>query len=99
MWTTFHSKRFLYVELRKNSNEATTFGNIPAKILKQSSKSCSDTLQKFFNDALKDEQWCAGVTSVFKKDDPGVWEFFWKTNAQANKFLHWSISVPLHVWL
>ena len=29
-----------------NSNKATTFGNTPTKILKQSSKSCSDTLQK-----------------------------------------------------
>ena len=38
-------------ELRElNSNKATTFGNIPTKILKQSSKSCSDTLQKLFND-------------------------------------------------
>ena len=26
-----------------NSNEATTFGNIPTKTLKQISKSCSDT--------------------------------------------------------
>ena len=34
-----------------NSNKATTFGNIPIKILKQSSKSCSDTLQKLFNNA------------------------------------------------
>ena len=38
-----------------NSHKATTtFGNIPSKILKQSSKSCSDTLQKLFNDALRD---------------------------------------------
>ena len=29
-----------------NSNKVTTFGNIPTKILKRSSKSCSDTLQK-----------------------------------------------------
>ena len=36
-----------------NSNKATTFGNIPTKILKQISKSCSDTLQKLFNDALR----------------------------------------------
>ena len=37
-----------------NSNKATMFGNIPTKILKQSSKSCYDTLQKLFNDALRD---------------------------------------------
>ena len=42
-------------ELRElNPNKATMFGNIPTKILKQSSKSCSDTLQKLFNDALRD---------------------------------------------
>ena len=41
-------------ELRElNSNKATTFGNIPTKIFLKSSKSCSDTLQKLFNDALK----------------------------------------------
>ena len=53
---------------------ATTFGNIPTKILRQSSKSCSDTLQKPFNDALRDGYFpdklkCANVTPVFKKDD------------------------------
>ena len=58
-----------------NSNKATTFGNIPTKILKQSSKSCSDTLQKLFNDALRDGYFPdklngADLTSVFKKDDP-----------------------------
>ena len=37
-----------------NSNKATKSGNIPTKILKQSSKSCSDILQKLFNNALKD---------------------------------------------
>ena len=63
-------------ELRElNSNKATAFGNIPTKILKQSSKSCSDTLQKLFNDALRDSYFpdklkCADVTPVFKKDDP-----------------------------
>ena len=42
-------------ELRElNSNKATTLGNIPTKILKQRSKSCSDTLQKLFNNALRD---------------------------------------------
>ena len=30
-------------------NKATTFGDIPTKILKQNSKSCADTLHKLFN--------------------------------------------------
>ena len=37
-----------------NSNKAITFGNIPSKLLKQNSKACSDTLQKLFNDVLRD---------------------------------------------
>ena len=58
-----------------NSNEATLFGNIPTKILKQSSKSCSDTLQKLINDVLRDGYFpdklkCADIMPVFKKDDP-----------------------------
>ena len=63
-------------ELRElNSNKATTFGNIPTKILKQSSKSCSDTLQKLFDDALRDGYFPgklkrADIRLVFKKDDP-----------------------------
>ena len=63
-------------ELRElNSNKVTTFGNIPTKILKQSSKSCSDTLQKLFNDALRDAYFPdklkrADITPVFKKDNP-----------------------------
>ena len=57
-----------------NSNKATTFGNIPTKVLKQSSKSCSDTLQKLFNDPVRggyfpDKLKCGDVTPVFKKDD------------------------------
>ena len=58
-------------ELRElNSNKATTFSNIPTKILKQSSKSCSDTLQKLFNDARRDGYFpdklkCAHVTLIF----------------------------------
>ena len=44
------------------------------KILKQSSKSCSDRLQKLF-DALRDGHFpdklkCADVTLVFNKDNP-----------------------------
>ena len=63
-------------ELRElDPNKVTTFGNIPTKILKQSSKSCSDTLQKLFNDALRDGYFPdklkrADITPVFKKDDP-----------------------------
>ena len=59
-----------------NSNEATTFGNIQTKNLKQSSKRCPDTLQKFFNDALKDGYYfpdkikCVDITPAFKNDDP-----------------------------
>ena len=62
-------------ELRElNSNKATTFGNIPTKILKQSSKSCSDTLQKLFNNALRDGYFPdklnrADITPVFLKND------------------------------
>ena len=57
-----------------NSNKLTTVGNIPTKILKQSSKSCSGTLQKLFNDVSRhgsfpDKLKCADVTPVFKKDD------------------------------
>ena len=36
-----------------NSYKVATFGNTTTKILKQSSKSCSDTLPKLFNDALE----------------------------------------------
>ena len=43
------------------------------KILKQYSKSCFDTLQKLFNDALRDDNCpdklkCADVTPVFLKN-------------------------------
>ena len=75
----FSFKEFYIIEIEKelrelNSNKATTFRNIPTKILKQSSKSCSDTLQKLFNDALRDSYFpdqlkCADVTSVFKKNE------------------------------
>ena len=42
-------------ELRElNSNKVSTFGNIPTTMLKQSSKSFPDTVQKLFNDALRD---------------------------------------------
>ena len=60
-------------ELRKlNSNKATTFGNIPTKILKQSSKSC----WMYYKNSLRDGNFpsklkCADVTPIFfKKNDP-----------------------------
>ena len=58
-----------------NSNNATTFGYIPTKILKQSSKSCSFLLQKLFNDALRDGYFpnklkCADVMPVLKRYYP-----------------------------
>ena len=51
------------------------FGSIPTKILKQSSISYSDTLQKLLKDAVRDGYFpnklkCADVTPVFRKDDP-----------------------------
>ena len=57
-----------------NSNNATAFGNVPTKVLKRSSKFSSDTLQKLFNDALRDGYFpdklkCADAALVFKKDD------------------------------
>ena len=62
-------------ELRDlNSNNATAFCNVPTKILKRSSKCSSDTLQKLFNDALRDGYFpdklkSADAALVFKKDD------------------------------
>ena len=55
-----------------NSYKMTKFGNILTKILKQNSKSCSDALQKLFNDALRDDNFpdklkCPDVTPVFLK--------------------------------
>ena len=57
------------------SNKAIIFGNIPTKVLKQSSKSCSDALQKLFNDALRhgnssEKLKCADATPVFNQYDP-----------------------------
>ena len=60
-------------ELRElNSDKAIAFGNIPTKLLKQSSKSCSNTSQKLFNDALRDGYFrdklkLADITPVIKK--------------------------------
>lgn len=45
------------------------------RILKQSTKNCSDTLHKLFNDGLRnvnftDKLKCANTTPVSNKDDP-----------------------------
>ena len=55
-----------------NSNKAITFHKIPIKNLKQSRKSCSDTLQRLFNSALRygnlpDKLKCAHVMPVITK--------------------------------
>ena len=44
------------VSINRERVEGAKFkqGNIPTKIFKQSSKSCSDTLHILFNDALRD---------------------------------------------
>ena len=72
----FSFKEFSITEIEKelreiNSNKATAFDNTPTKILKQSSKCCSDTLQKLFNDALRNDYFpgklkYSDVTPVFK---------------------------------
>ena len=51
-----------------------TFGYMPTKILNGSCKSCSDILQKYFNNAIRYNNFpgklkCADVLPVFKKDD------------------------------
>ena len=58
-----------------NIKEATTFKNIPPKVVKSSAHSCSETLTKLFNDTINksefpDELKSAEVTAAFKKDDP-----------------------------
>ena len=62
-------------ELRNlNTKNASTFGNIPPKILRGSKESCSETLAELFNNtSLKSsfpaELKVADVSPVFKKDD------------------------------
>ena len=56
-----------------NSNKATTFGNIPPKLLKTNSDICAEPLQKIFNECVSksqfpDELKAADVSSLFKKD-------------------------------
>ena len=58
-----------------NIKKATTFKNMPLKVLESSVYSCSETLTKLFNDILNnnefpDELKSAEVTTIFKKDDP-----------------------------
>ena len=75
----FSFKKVSISEIKKglrelNSDKASTFCNIP-NILKQNRKSCSYTLQKLTNDALKqgnfpDKLKSADVMPILKKDDP-----------------------------
>ena len=56
-----------------NSNKATTFGNIPPKILKTNLGVCAEPLQKVFNECVSNCQFPdklkrADVSSLFKKD-------------------------------
>ena len=63
-------------ELRNlNTNKASTFGNIPPKILRASNESCSETLTELFNNTLlassfPTELKVADINPVFKKYDP-----------------------------
>ena len=62
-------------ELRNlNTKKASTFGNIPPKILRGSKESCSETLAELFNNtslisSFPAELKVADVSPVFKKDD------------------------------
>ena len=58
-----------------STKEASTFGNIPPKVLRTSRESCSETLADLFNNTLLTSSFLtelkvAGVSPVFKKDDP-----------------------------
>ena len=58
-----------------NIKKATTFKNIPPKLLKSNAHSCSETLTRLFNDTMNnrefpDELKLTEVTATFKKDDP-----------------------------
>ena len=58
-----------------NIKKATTFKNMPLKVLESSVHSCSETLTKLFNDKLNNNEFphelkSAEVTATFKKDDP-----------------------------
>ena len=56
-----------------NSNKATTFGNIPPKLLKTNLDICAEPLQRVFNECVtscqfRDELKSADVSSLYKKD-------------------------------
>ena len=80
MWIHFFFKVVSIREIEKklrelNSNNETKFGNIPTENLKQSSKNCSDILEKLFHDAMSnchfpDKQEYVDLTPIFKKDGP-----------------------------
>ena len=60
-----------------NSNKATTHGNIPTKILKQSSEACKESLTNLFNKTIRESNFpkelkLADVTPIYKKDDPNT---------------------------
>ena len=64
-------------ELRNlnTKKKASTFGNIPPKILRASNESCSETLTELFNNTLlassfPTELKVADINPVFKKYDP-----------------------------
>ena len=59
---------------RLNPKEATTFNNIPAKVLKSSSEICSESLQLIFNDCVQNGLFpdllkLADVTSLHKTEE------------------------------
>ena len=58
-----------------NIKKATTFKNVPPKVLKSSAHSCSETLIKLIHNSMNncefpDELKLVEVTAIFKKDDP-----------------------------
>ena len=62
---------------RLNSKKATTFKNIPPKILKNNSDICSEPLQEIFNNCIgnstfPDELKCADVSSLHKQKESTV---------------------------
>ena len=58
-----------------NIKKASTFKNVPPKVLKSSAHSCSETLIKLFHNSMNnsefpDELKLVEVTAIFEKDDP-----------------------------
>ena len=59
---------------RLNPKKATTFKNIPAKLLKSSSEICSESMQVIFNDCIQNDVFpdllkLADVTSLHKTEE------------------------------